>query len=151
MKVCKNCSEEYGNEATFCNICDMDLTESNSETQEKDISDNDMLILGIAKNNLIKAHQTLAFIQILFIALLVYLTVSNGFNFRGLVLVLLVSVFPVIHIYVAKGIRKNKAWAHTGSIVLGILMLLAFPVGTLFGFIMLKNVFKKEWKLIELG
>ncbi|MFT6103091.1 MAG: hypothetical protein ACJA2B_001541 [Candidatus Endobugula sp.] len=150
MKLCKGCNIEYENFATYSNDCNLDLDEGNSVSKPRALNDNAKLVLAIAKNNIIKSHQVLAFIQCLFIAFMFYLALSGTLSLSGVILPLILSAFPVIHIIISKGIKEDKSWAHTASTITGFIIILGFPIGTVIGFIMLRNTFKKEWKLIEL-
>jgi hypothetical protein len=51
-------------------------------------------------------------------------------------------VFGIVflaHFITAKGARQSKPWARTASIVISVLLLLGFPVGTLIGIYLLAN------------
>ncbi|MFZ6679004.1 hypothetical protein [Undibacterium sp. Tian12W] len=49
------------------------------------------------------------------------------------------GVFIAIHFFTSVGAQKKEFWARGVSIVLGILMLFAFPIGTILGCILLFN------------
>lgn len=151
MKSCKECGNEYENFATYCNECNLDLDEGNSVSKGKKLTDNTKVALGIAKNNIIKSHQVLAFIQVIFIIFISYTILSRDQSLSNIVLVLMLSLFPIAHIIISRGIKSDKSWAHTASTIVGFLIILGFPIGTIIGFIILRNVFKKEWKLVELS
>lgn len=64
---------------------------------------------------------------------------------NGAIMPLLVSIPLFVHFSAAKGLRKNKPWARPVSIIIGILLLFGFPLGTILGFIILNQMLKKEW------
>lgn len=53
--------------------------------------------------------------------------------------ILFFSVFIGIHFLTSVGAEKKEPWARGLSIVLGILMLFGFPIGTILGVILLTN------------
>jgi hypothetical protein len=48
-------------------------------------------------------------------------------------LVLLVLLLPLLYFKVGRAIKEHKDWGRTAGILLGILMLFGFPIGTLIG------------------
>lgn len=57
---------------------------------------------------------------------------EGGFRFPiGLLLVLLVPT--MVHIFLAWGTRRRAPWARRGTIAIGLVTMLAFPIGTLIG------------------
>ena len=56
-------------------------------------------------------------------------------------LVLFTAVF-LAHHFTAKGARESKPWARTSSIIISVLLLLGFPVGTLIGVYLLSNTWR---------
>jgi hypothetical protein len=48
-------------------------------------------------------------------------------------LVFLFIVFPLLYLTVGKAIKEHKDWGRTVGIIMGILMLFGFPIGTLIG------------------
>ena len=54
-------------------------------------------------------------------------------------------VFGIVflaHYITARGARQSKPWARTASIVISVLLLVGFPVGTLIGIYLLANTWK---------
>ena len=55
--------------------------------------------------------------------------------------------FPVVlHAIARRGVRGGKPWGRTCSRVLGILLLFAIPVGTVFGIFILLRTRNKDWQ-----
>ncbi|MFZ6640098.1 hypothetical protein ACO0LL_10185 [Undibacterium sp. TC4M20W] len=53
--------------------------------------------------------------------------------------VLFFCVLVAIHFFTSVGAQKKEPWARGASIVLGILMLFGFPIGTILGIVLLSN------------
>ncbi len=73
-----------------------------------------------------------------------YLVMTSQGNGPGDVL--LASVFPALffgmsflHLAVARGAKQQKNWARLATIVIGVLSLFGFPVGTIIGIYLLVN------------
>ena len=62
----------------------------------------------------------------------------------GIVLAIVFAVFGIIDLVVAAGIAKGRSWSRYAGIVLGILYLVAFPVGTILGFIVLLGLLGRD-------
>ena len=86
-----------------------------------------------------RAHRALAFLYglcaLVFGIYVLFDGVSPMFLSTSALLVLLV----VLHIAVGRGARARKPWARIASIVIGVLMLLGFPIGTLIGLYLIVN------------
>ncbi len=62
----------------------------------------------------------------------------------GIVLTVVFVAFGVIALLVAAGIARGRAWARYAGIVLAVLYLLAFPIGTVLGIIALSGLFGRD-------
>ncbi len=65
-------------------------------------------------------------------------------SFVGLIVLVFLVGIGIFHVVTAKAIRDRKSWSRVSAIVLGILMLGSFPLGTIFGIFILIGVFEKE-------
>ena len=66
--------------------------------------------------------------------------------FQGNAGLLILLLFPAfIHYLAALGLKGNKPWGRTLSIIIGILLLFGFPFGTIFGGFLLYYLNVKEW------
>ena len=62
----------------------------------------------------------------------------------GIVLAVAFVVFGILDLLVASGIAKGRAWARYVGIVLGLIYLIAFPIGTVLGVIILMGLFGRD-------
>jgi len=58
----------------------------------------------------------------------------------GITLAIVFAALGVINLIVASGIAKGKVWARYAGIVLAVISLLAFPIGTILGVIALMGL-----------
>lgn len=75
-------------------------------------------------------------------------------GFVGFVILVFMVGIGIFHIITASAMKKQKSWTRVAGIVLGILMLGSFPLGTIFGIFILIGVFEKEsenWLLNAAG
>jgi hypothetical protein len=108
-----------------------------------------------AKSITDKSVSTVSGIHNLFAALytilIVFMAAVMGSEFLSIG-GLIVSLFPILlgaaHFFAARGLRAYRPWARTFSFLIAFLMLLAFPVGTMFGAVMLFHLSKKEWHIV---
>jgi hypothetical protein len=59
-----------------------------------------------------------------------------------ILLSLLSLVIPIIHFWVGNSIKQNKKWAKIIGVIIGILNLLNFPIGTFIGIFILLYLYK---------
>jgi hypothetical protein len=109
--------------------------------QEKSITDKSVsTVSGI--------HNLFAALYAIFLVFLITNSWSKFLSIGGLI----VSLFPVLlgsaHFFAARGLRAYRPWARTFSFLIAFLMLLAFPIGTMFGAVMLFHLSKKEWHIV---
>ena len=67
----------------------------------------------------------------------------------GLGDLLVMSIFFIpafIHYLAIIGLRNGRVWGRILSIVIAVLILFLFPIGTIAGVFMLMQLFKKDWK-----
>jgi len=85
-----------------------------------------------------RIFRLLAWIQIIgFVAMFVAIlipAISEGKSFFPAALIgLLVFLLPALYMSVGKAIQERKDWGRTVGIILGALMLIGIPIGTLIG------------------
>jgi len=94
----------------------------------------------------ILALQVLMWIQLVFFAVMLalYLYAFGTDSSFGYVeaFVLLDLVFAVLCYFMAKALEKGKKWARVSTGVLGILLLIGFPVGTAIGILFIYGMTK---------
>jgi drug/metabolite transporter (DMT)-like permease len=99
---------------------------------------------GFVERNIkvFRAHRALSWLYAMGIALIVFLGFSQPPSLKEpwwyFMLALFVGVFLAHHL-TAKGARESKPWARTSSIVISVLLLFGFPLGTLIGIYLLSN------------
>lgn len=64
----------------------------------------------------------------------------------GLIGVVFCVAFGILYLMIAKNLPLKKDWARILGIVLSVLMLFSFPIGTVLGIILLVNFFSDEFK-----
>jgi|GEM_PF-3036930 len=159
MMTCQSCGTEYEDYATYCNNCDVSLESEIGEPLEgKSLrAEADSLHAGLEQSVRTAAtmHRMVAGIYMLALLLLGVGAMSFGLSdmfemadamFLG-VLILIIAGFFVLHLSVARGLLRRKGWARQASIVLALLLLTAFPIGTIFGAIILSRMFGKQWRV----
>jgi archaellum biogenesis protein FlaJ (TadC family) len=65
-------------------------------------------------------------------------------SFMGIFFLLVMGGWGAFHLITARALERRKHWAKTATIVLGILMLGSFPIGTIFGVFTLVGIFDSE-------
>lgn len=95
-----------------------------------------------------RAHAAISYFYIVVAALACafpYLVLTNAEPAR-MGEVMMASIFPliffclfVLHQLVARGARQHKNWARITTIVIGIISVFGFPVGTIIGIYLLVN------------
>lgn len=55
----------------------------------------------------------------------------------GIIFSLIPFFISIIHFITARGVRNNKGWARVVSFIIGFVILFYFPIGTIFGAILL--------------
>ena len=152
MKRCKKCGTEYEDYATYCNTCDLPLVDDRGGSLEARSEITDIArreVLMRARKIASTVHRILGTIYIIFFAFIAMLfMMSPEPKTSGDYFITLIWLFPAaVHLVAAQGLMQNKTWARPLSIVIGILLLLNFPIGTACGVIILVQMFKKEWKI----
>ena len=161
MITCRNCGTSY-DDASYCNACDLPLFDESAESREFDPQKEAVTqteILHQARKTAAGIHRILAALYIILLGigvsiLIVSIVSSSGGDSAprsaGDYAWLLVFAIPAtIHIVASEGLLRKKAWARPLSIVIGIGLLLAFPIGTIVGVILLSQMFKKAWHQAE--
>ena len=91
-----------------------------------------------------RAHRAISWLYLLCIslfALMAFMSPDVSLASMAFPLALFTAVFLAHHI-TAKGAKQSKPWARTSSIVISVLLLLGFPVGTLIGIYLLANTWR---------
>jgi hypothetical protein len=63
-----------------------------------------------------------------------------GFGIAGVVFVIIGAIFSYVYFLAAKGLTNKKEWSKVLSIVLAIIALVNFPIGTILGVLILIGV-----------
>ncbi|UHQ19730.1 hypothetical protein LVB87_00740 [Lysobacter sp. KIS68-7] len=88
-----------------------------------------------------RAHRALSWLYLLCLSLFALMAaMSPKVSLVSLAFpLILFSVVFLAHHLTAKGAKQSKPWARTSSIVISVLLLFGFPVGTLIGIYLLSN------------
>jgi hypothetical protein len=78
-------------------------------------------------------------------AFLVYFYGKNDEWWFFLLPVLFFGLFSFIHYILMQGLKKESTFSRIGSIVYGVLIIFGFPLGTLFGIILIYSM-TKNWR-----
>lgn len=91
-----------------------------------------------------RAHRALSWLYLVIIALLVVLMVSQPDAIGPATVgpLILMSALFLAHHMTARGARQSRPWARRCSIVISVLLLLGFPIGTLIGVYLLCNTWR---------
>ena len=94
-----------------------------------------------------RAHRALSWLYALLAALFMLLVISTPGALGEPSFLVILSVFGgffLAHYLTAKGAREARPWARTSSILISILLLFAFPLGTIIAAYLLLNTWR-EW------
>jgi hypothetical protein len=99
-----------------------------------------------------RAHRALAIfyaivLVVVFVAIAVFIPGDGSGEVPVVGLAMMVGLFVALfclHWFVGAGARDKKPWARLASIIIGILALFGFPVGTIIGIYLLVNAIP-EW------
>src|SRR5688572_9379374 len=87
----------------------------------------------------------LAFLYGIVMASLAFFIFTADDPAPGASVILLFFLIPLLfHFFVAKGAKQGKSWARRASMVIGILMLFGFPIGTIIGVYLISNAWN-DW------
>jgi predicted MFS family arabinose efflux permease len=90
-----------------------------------------------------RAHRALSWLYGLIVCvvlLLFSMTPKNGESLGVIIaIVFTISLFFLLHHFIAKGAKEKKGWAKIASVIVGIIMLFGFPLGTMIGIYLLIN------------
>ena len=91
-----------------------------------------------------RAHRAIGVLYICVVTLLVAaMALTPDVKVTSLIFPIIVfGVVIAAPLVTARGARQSKPWARTASIVISVLLLLGFPVGTLIGIYLLANTWK---------
>ena len=91
-----------------------------------------------------RAHRAIGVLYICAVTLiLAAMALAPDVKVTSLIFPIIVfGVVIVAHLVTAKGARQSKPWARNASIVISVLLLIGFPVGTLIGIYLLANTWK---------
>lgn len=106
------------------------------------------LILLKARRTAASVHRILAFFYGAIALIPVVLLLSDpGARVGPLAGVIAIFAFLMaLHIVAAYGALTGKRWGRYLSMVIGVLLIFGFPIGTLCGAILLVQTAKKEWR-----
>lgn len=98
--------------------------------------------------SLARIHLGLAIFYGLIALLLIALHLSDDRASLSGVLILLAifGLLPLLHALALKGVREGRRWGRNLSRVLGVLLLLAVPIGTILGAFVLMRTGKTDWE-----
>ncbi len=91
-----------------------------------------------------RAHRALSWLYLVFVAAfacLYFFGPPVAWAEVGVPLLLFTALFLAHHV-TARGARLGKPWARVSSIVISVLLLLGFPIGTLIGIYLLFNTWR---------
>jgi ABC-type phosphate transport system permease subunit len=90
-----------------------------------------------------RVHRALSWLYGLMVLLTIFLLVmlvKDGESVGPFIGVFIfIGLLFSLQFFIAKGARERKGWAKVGSVIIAILMLFAFPVGTIIGIYLLVN------------
>lgn len=95
-------------------------------------------------------HKLFTILYMLFAALCVlsvlisYFTDLGEFNINVLYGIPFIAIISYIHFKLFKGLEHEATWAGVLSLIIGVLLLAAFPIGTLLGLILIISIVK-QW------
>ncbi|OSZ75857.1 hypothetical protein [Hydrogenophaga sp. IBVHS1] len=98
--------------------------------------------------SLARIHLGLATFYGLIAVLLIAVHLAGDKASLGGVLILLAifGLLPVLHALALKGVRQGWSWGRTLSRALGVLLLFAFPIGTILGAFVLMRTGRTDWQ-----
>ena len=92
-----------------------------------------------------RAHLALACLYgVVMVLLAVALLLPRKAGLEGLLVLTLFLAPCLLHACIAKGARDGKGWARRASNLIGFLMLLGFPIGTIIGLYLISNAWS-DW------
>lgn len=99
-----------------------------------------------------RAHRALSILYaLLLVVILLFLYVGPAGTDISLEFIsfgIAYAMFPVgIHYLLYRGAKSNKKWSCIGTRVVGVLMLLGFPIGTIIGIYLLVN--SRGWEYLS--
>lgn len=148
MRICLQCDNEYETKATYCNRCNLDFDDSNSHVIPDKISPEGNEVLTKARKLVSTIHKVLGSINLI-VVFAIYMDQSHLDN-GEVVLLTLISLVGLLHYLAAHGLDYKKSWGRKLSIFIGFLLLVGFPIGTVIGVIVLRQMFRKEWHEADL-
>ncbi len=91
-----------------------------------------------------RAHRAISWLYLVIIAMIVVLMVSrpNEIDLAVIAPLIIMSAIFLAHHITARGARQSKPWARTSSIIISVLLLVGFPIGTLIGIYLLSNTWR---------
>ena len=98
-----------------------------------------------------RAHRALSWLYLLLLALFAFIAFSTPALLRDpplLSLFLVILAVFLAHHLTAKGARENKPWARVTSIMISLVLLIGFPLGTIIGIYLLANTWQ-PWSIKE--
>lgn len=151
MIACKKCDTEYEDHASYCNVCDLPLVGEDGKNLEKEhqvkIIDAKE-VLTKAKRTASSVHRVLGWIYFILLALsFFFLVIGKASEISDYAFLMILVLPATVHLIAAEGLVRDKSWARPLSIVVGIIILVGFPIGTICGVIILTQMFKKEWRV----
>jgi len=145
-RICSQCKTKYNDDAVYCNLCDIDLDDTNSFLKIDVENINNTLTK--ARSTTKRIHYAIATLNIIAVLFLYGISIYNEHTLRDREWLILLAgtCIAAIHLLAAYGLSLKKQWGRFLSIFIGIYLLIGFPIGTILGFIIIKNMFRHEWK-----
>lgn len=147
--ACKTCGTQYEDFAEYCNECNIPLVDGSGESREKvESADSNLRALEKSRAFVALIHKIVGW---LYVILLVALTSAfslkaGNASINKVFLLLPILGLAVTHFWTASALVAGKNWARSLSIFIAVLLLFGFPLGTMFGVILLMRLFGPEWK-----
>lgn len=98
--------------------------------------------------SLVRMHLGIAVCYLCVFLFIVYAVVTRSTsNLAGLWILGAIAAVPIgLHLCAAQGARKGADWGKIMSRILGVFLLLGFPIGTLLGGLILVKTGAKDWQ-----
>lgn len=91
-----------------------------------------------------KAGRSIIAIGVLYLVAMVIVMIMPGASEKYIFGALILFGVGVLHFFIGKAIKAHKNWGKIGGIIIGILYLPGFPIGTLIGIYIIYSLLK-DW------
>lgn len=98
--------------------------------------------------SLVRMHLGIAVCYLCVFLFIVYAVVTRSTSsWAGLWILGVIAAIPIgLHLCAAQGARKGADWGKIVSRVLGVVLLIGFPIGTVLGSLILIKTSAKDWQ-----